>query len=206
MKYPSNFPNQVSVLYDLGNNLLKRIEEYEKFIFNNALAKRDLKNIDFVYMHYIILNLAKLLSLTKADKSGLEQLKKIAPKEIIAEIESLETTHKTILHKLTSNRNRIVAHIDISKKNSYFGMGFSEMEINKKIGDYKIWAKRWDKNKKYNKRTDIFINDLNKLKSTNTETERYSPIDFHNDIPTFKLIIEKVLKITKSLIFYYSKK
>ena len=164
------------------------------------MLKKHFFNIDFVYMHHIILDMGKLLSVVKADKSTLSELEKIAPPLFKKEIKSLRKKHKSIIEKITTNRNKIIAHIDISDFGSYFKLGFSNVEINRKVADYTEYTK--SRGKMTPADIDV-ISRYQKLRAASPKEERYSPSDFIQEKDAFKEITSEVLQIARRMNQYF---
>jgi len=196
-----NFYNISFVMNDLSQGIVRKIQDYENNIKGNFVIKKDFYNIEFIYMHSVILDMAKLISVTKVDKSGLNQLEKISPKEIKQQIKYFNEKYKKIIVKITQNRNRIISHLDISNKSTFFNMGFSNLEIENKIADFKKYVLTYDNKNKES--IEVFVERLEQLKSKSIENERYSPCDFIEDIPTLKDMITKISKILREVDFYY---
>lgn len=187
------------VINDLGITILKKINDYENQIENDPLIKKRFYNIEFVYMHSIILDIAKLISATNSDKSGLKQLISFCNnKDILTKFNDFKIKYEKTFKKIKSNRDKIIAHIDISDRGSYFNMGFSEIEISKKIDNYKRYLK--DMGQKSDHK---LISDLEKLKAVSSGEERYSPSDFLIEIPEIKNIVGEVLEISSNLLKLY---
>ena len=144
--------------------------------------------------------MAKLISVTKSDKSGLKQLKKDSPQIFKDRISNFEKKYKNIIDKITINRNKIIAHVDISDKGSYFNMGFSEIEIDTKIESYK---KLLEFQGGLDSDGSKVIEDLKKLRSKSTKDERYSPSDFSKEIDNLRALANEVLEIAHGINKYY---
>lgn len=201
MSIPNNFYNILFVVNDLSHTILKKIGDYKTYIESDASLRRKFYNIEFVYMHSIILDIAKLISATGSDKSGLKQLKELCTSEVIeTEIDNFEFKYKNTLEKIKANRNKIIAHVDISDASSYFDMGFSEIEINKKITDLKEYFKHTKQESDPN-----LISQLKNLKASSSIKERYSPSDFVIEIPVLENMVEEILKISTDLNLYFYK-
>ena len=146
----------------------------------------------------IILTIAKLLSLTRSDRSGLVQLEKISPPEVKRRIQDLRKLNEPLITKISSNRSRIIAHVDISTNRSYTKMGFSEMEVERMLDGLR---------KSFFQRDDAMQADLVKrwrnLASTSPEQERYSPSDFLNDLPKLRTLAKEVQNIVRDLNIYF---
>ena len=194
---PQNFYDLLAVMEELSFTTLKHLEEYEGNILNKVDLKKNFHNIDFVYMHIIILNLAKLLSVTNSDKSGLAQLEKFASPALKQEIFLFRNKYQHVINKIASNRNRIISHIDISDLKAYYKMGFSEVEIEKKIEDRKKYLRIIGQ--KENKNDTDFYEHLRKLIALSEDNERYSPSDFVDAFPLFKSMINEILKLTRDV-------
>ncbi|MBU4056658.1 hypothetical protein KJ695_01975, partial [Patescibacteria group bacterium] len=189
------------LLYVVTRDLIYRIKQKIKdfqYIHKSKSLKEKLRDIEFVYMHSIIFDIAKLFGATKSDKIGLKQFKNISPKKSKDKLTELEKSYGDIFLKISNNRNRIIAHINISNKNAYFNMGFSIEEINKKIADCK--------NSAYFDPNDSFIERLKNLKAKNRDNERYSPSDFLIDIPRIEKFLNEFTLIIDEVNIYYCKK
>jgi len=111
-------------VYELIVNVKQNIKDFEYIIKDKSFQKY-LRNIEIVYMNSIILDVSKLINATKYDKTGLEQLRSIAPQKFKRTIDILRKSFGGIFKKISNNRNRIIAHIDISDQGAYYNMGFS---------------------------------------------------------------------------------
>ena len=201
MNHPKNFYNILFVVDDLSHTILKKIDDYKNHIESDPSLKRRFYNIEFVYMHSIILDIAKLISATGSDKSGLRQLKELCTSKIIeAEISNFEIKYKNTLEKIKANRNKIIAHVDISDAGSYFDMGFSETEINKKITDLKKYFELTKQKPDSN-----LLFQFENLKANSSNKERYSPSDFVIEIPVLEKMIKEILKISTDLNLHFYK-
>lgn len=201
MNHPKNFHNILFVVNDLSHTILKKIDDYKNHIENDASLKKIFYNIEFVYMHSIILDIAKLISVTGSDKSGLKQLKEICTSKIIGgEIDNFESKYKNTLEKIKANRNKIIAHVDVSDAGSYFDMGFSEIEINKKITDLREYFKHTKQEPESN-----LISQFENLKARSSIKERYSPSDFVIEIPVLENMVKEILKISTDLNLHFYK-
>jgi len=201
MNHPKNFYNILFVVNDLSYTIFKKIDDYKNHIESDPSLKRRFYNIEFVYIHSIILDIAKLISATGSDKSGLKQLKELCTsKTIKTKINNFEIKYKNTLKKITVNRNKIIAHVDISDAGSYFDMGFSETEINKKITDTKKYFKNIKKEPDPN-----LISQLENLKARSSTNERYSPSDFIIEIPVLENMVKEILKISIDINLYFYK-
>jgi len=200
MKHPKNFANNLLVIEGLSNAILRKIDDCENKIKDNFSIKRDFYNIDYVYMHSIVLDMAKLISVTNSDKSGLRQLKSESPTVFRKRIEKFEKRYHKTIEKITSNRNRIISHVNISDINSYFNMGFSDIEISKKIEDYKKILEHYGGIYKPDLQ---LITDLEKFKSADIKDERYSPSDFSKDTDNFRAMVREILFIVRDLNIHF---
>jgi hypothetical protein len=182
MTTPVNFYKIFSVIENLSNSTLVNLDDFEKIKKSNLYS--ELKNIDYVYMYFVILDMGKILAVGSQDKSGLRALLEIAPHDFKQRILQIQESYADIISKLKNNRNRIIAHVDISNDNSYFNLGFSEIEIEEKINDHKKYLKIINRHE--TELDDIFYNKLKSLVPSSIEDERYSSSDFLNDMETFK--------------------
>lgn len=197
MKNLDNFYKILFVVYQLNTDILKKINDYEVSIKNSDNTKNEFYNIEFVYMHSIILDIAKLISATRSDKSGIKELMKISPPNIKQEFERLLSDNSNLLEKVRINRNKIIAHIDVSEQGSYIEMGFSQVEIRRKIEDYKKYLEL--SHIKPSKKDLAVITKFQEMKSSSLNLERYSPSDFSLDLPIFKVLLEKIIEISNKL-------
>lgn len=199
MNSQKNLYNILFVTNDLSHAILKKMDDYKNHIDTDFSLKKKFYNIEFVYMHSIILDIAKLISATGSDKSGLKQLKELCPsKTIEEEISNFEIKYKNTIEKIKTNRNKIIAHVDISNTDSYFEMGFSEIEISRKISDLKSYLKYHTKEPSIE-----MISQLENLKASCPKKERYSPSDFMSEIPLLEAMVREILKISKDLNLYF---
>ncbi len=199
MNHPKNFYNILFVVNDLSYTILKKINDYKDNIEGDTSIITKFYNIDFVYMHSIILDIAKLVSTAHSDKSGLKELKKICNSEIIMnEINNFESKYKNTLEKIKTNRNKIIAHVDISDAGSYFDLGFSEVEIKRKLRDLKEYFNNTKQEPDNN-----LISHIENLKANSSLQERYSPSDFVTEIPVLENMVNEILKISTDLNLHF---
>lgn len=191
-----NFCNIFFALHQLSADLLKKIKDYD-LIMRSKNIKDKLEKIESVYMESIILDMAKITSSNRSDKSGIKELQEISPALIKQEIADLLSDNKSILYKIKANRNRKIAHFDMSKENSFINMGFSEIQIDTMINDYKDGLEQSDIIQS-DKDLSV-IAEFRKVKSCSSDNERYSISDFSSDLPEFKKIIEKIIMIANKL-------
>lgn len=198
-----NFYALLGAMINLTIETKDLLTEYRTFIAKNKVIKKHLKNVEYIYMYYIILNLSKLFSLDGSGKSGLKDIKHISPKKIKDEIILLEQSNLKTMEKIENNRNRIVAHLDISKKNSYINMGFSTIEMNLKKKDILKYSILTNMDEVHTKN---LLEKYKELKAKSKKDERYSPSDFTREIPKFIKMMEDMSKIMNDLnIYYYNK-
>jgi hypothetical protein len=155
-------------------------------------------------MHSVLLDIGKLLCVTGSDKSGLNELEKLAPNQFKKEINDFKLKYSDIISKITTNRNKIIAHIDISENGSYFKLGFSHTEIDRKIEDFKKYVESIN-NGVLNKSDLEVIDGYNKLKSSSIKYERYSPSDFYKDKDIFVEMVNIIRKIAQELNYHFYK-
>jgi hypothetical protein len=201
MKQPKNLNNLLFAVDDVARTIIMKIKDYKSNIHDNPTLKSKFYNIDFVYMHSILLDLAKLLSTGRNDKSGLSELEKISPPDLKKSISAFKKQNDNQIKKIKSNRDRIIAHIDISDVKSYMKMGFSESEINKKVKDYSKYLELLHIDMRGAE--EKVISDLKALVSSSIEDERYSPSDFFNELDTFSKIANEILEIAGKLRFHF---
>ena len=178
----------------------KKIEAYETKIGNNSSLSKEYFNIDYVYMHSIILDIAKLIGATGNEKGTLTGLYSLAPANLRKDIDELRLKNEIIFKKIENNRNKIIAHVDVSDFWAYFNMGFSQLEIDRRIQDFMNYLELTGQETKTN--LDV-IENLKNLKSTSVQFERYSPADFGQDLNRFKSIINEILDITTRANSYF---
>ncbi len=196
----NNTSQKFSLLFCEVRDLICRTEKkigQFKSIESDSL-KKILPDIDLVYMHSIIIDIAKLINATKSDRIGLNQFKNIAPKDQKNNIENLENNYKNEILKIKNTRNRIIVHIDIEypKKNS-------KEETIRIMEDYK---KFYQYIKNENEDDSVLTRILSVIKENeaqNIDDERYSISDFTSDIPRIKLFLNEFLLIIDSINKYY---
>ena len=65
-------------------------------------------------MHSIILDIAKLIGATGNEKGTLTGLYSLAPANLRKDIDELRLKNEIIFKKIENNRNKIIAHVDVS--------------------------------------------------------------------------------------------
>lgn len=200
VKVPEEFYNILNVMGILSNDILRKLDDYENQIISNSSTKQQFYNIEYVYMHSTVLDLAKLLAVTKSDKSGLRQLMDISPEKYAEKISAFQVEYESIIAKIKDNRNRIISHVDISSDRAYFMMGVSESETEKKIADYLGAQKYYRENPVARIKV---VEGLRSLQSLGRVNEKYGPTDFVGDFPVFKKMITEIGEILHDLNMYY---
>ncbi len=199
-----SFPDVFRVILDLSSTISKKIDDYKNNIENNPSIKRAFYNIDFVYMHSIVLDMGKLLSVNNNDRSGLRGLEKSSPDKFKKDIRIFRDKYKDVIEKIKSNRNRIISHVDISDEGHFSKMGFSEKEVNKKVTDLNDhFTFLYGLNKSL---VESSIEHWNKLRSESIRTERYSPSDFSKEVDIFIIMIREIVSISYKINVCYCEK
>lgn len=201
LKKPDNLENIIFVIYDLCTTIEKKITDYRSIIHNNKDLKSKFYNIEYVYIHSIILDLAKVLGVVDNDKASIKQLMNMAPKNIKSVIKKIEIDYQKIILKIKNNRNRIISHVDISKGNAYFDMGLSKLERGSRIKDFINYIKIVSPKGK--SEINKFAIALSKNKSKSVKDERYSPSDFFRDCDNFLKITNEIKVINWDINQYY---
>lgn len=144
---------------------------------------------ELIYIHIIIINLSKLFGKqTKYNKFTMHKFKSIfSQTDIGARIKKIEKTHKDIIEKIISNRNRIIAHTD----ENFHELHFSDDEIRKKKEDIKYIMRINGKEFKKN----FFVMES----ATSKSEERYTVGDFKKDLEEIKKLLEKTEKILEEI-------
>jgi len=198
-KHPESFASIMVSIYNLNTTILRTLEDYQKI--NDELIS-EMHNIDFIYMQFILLNMHKIFSDSKNDKTSIRVLKTIDPKKFLSEIIHFEEKYEHVIDKIKSNRHRVIAHIDISSSNAHWLMGLSEHEIaimRKDIENYcSLIGERVNVK-------DRMIKDLEKLQSSSAKNERYCPSDFSVDIPSFRSMLKEFLTIIDDMNLHFYK-
>jgi hypothetical protein len=200
------FYNICGVSSFLKNQILEDIHDFEKIIYKNSFLRSQLKNIEHNYMHCIILNIAKLIGVAKCDNSGFTNLKNqtiypYIPDYFRVKINNFEDDHKEIIAKIKNNRNKIISHIDVNSNDPFYGLLFSEAEIDKIYNDYLKNPMLSDSNES-SERNIAFKKHLQTIKSGSIENERYSLSDFFNELPILKKMIVEIDKTINELNIY----
>lgn len=201
LKHPKNFYNLLAVVKELSSDVLNYLDDYENYIYDNYELKKRLKNIEFVYMHYILITLSKLFSISQNDKSGMKSLKLVSPMNIQKEFQELEDKNKDLFEKIKSNRHRMIVHIDISEEKSFHKMGFSKLQMDKMIEDY-VSSMRYAGKEEIANTSHIF-EDMRRLEAKENKEERYSPLDFYRDIGRFREITKKLSSLADKVNQHY---
>lgn len=145
-----------------------------------------LKNVAYVYMSQIINGVAKIGSLTGADKTGIKELRRFANQKQRNNIDNLLRKNKVLLSKIKNNRDRIIVHLDITNLKHYSKMKFSNLAVDAMINNLYRYYDSLGKPNDYNR--NIIEQSYNSLRSASEEEERYSLPDFLVDIPKIKEI------------------
>lgn len=176
--------------FSLKQNAEAKINEFQKIKkTKNNTAKQ-------VYMESIVLDMAKILGVSRSDQTGIESIKNhLQSKKFIQfkkQIEKLDKKYQSVKSKVKQNRNRIISHIDFHKK-PYYGLKFSQAEVNR-IYDVpkELITIVYGDEEKYKS---VKAQAEKQLVSNQKRNQRYAPIDLDNDMPLFKSIIDELAKI-----------
>ncbi len=153
-----------------------------------------LKNVAYVYMSQIINGVAKIGSLTGADKTGIKELRRFANQKQRNNIDNLLRKNKVLLSKIKNNRDRIIVHLDITNLKHYSKMKFSNLAVDAMVNNLYRYYDSLGKPNDYNR--NIIEQSYNSLRSASEEEERYSLPDFLVDIPKIKDFINDLNFIT----------
>jgi hypothetical protein len=176
--------------FSLKQNVEAKINEFQKI--------KDAKNntANQVYMESIILDMAKILGVSRSDQTGIESIKNHLQSgkffQFKNQIEKIDKKYKSVKSKIKQNRNRIISHIDFHKK-PYYGLKFSQAEVNR-IYDVpeNLIAIVYGDEEKYKS---VKAQAEKQLVSNQKRNQRYAPIDLDKDVPLFKSIIDELTKI-----------
>lgn len=168
-------------IVDFSKRLL---DDFENLSDNRQISKI-IPSVGWAYLYAIIINVNKIFSSSKNDFFRLEKFKSICDKNIIEKIQKIETEHKDIIEKLTTNRNRMVAHMD----RNFYKLCFSKEEISRMENDMAEGLR-------------ISATEAKKAFSTIPRAickgqERYALIDLRNDLPVIRKLLEKMEEIRK---------
>lgn len=192
----NNYINQdFFTLYGTARELIKRaerrIEQFEN-IFTITPPLIGLSDVHEVYIDSIIVLIAQLINATKSDKAGLKQFKNIAPKNIKNKLIALEQKYNDMIQKIAPSRSKLVAHTDINPNHGYIRMGFSKETIDEITNHLEIHQ---DRKSLYEK-----------LITYNKNNQRYSLLDFRNDVPKFKSFLNDFCIVIDEINIYYVRK
>ncbi len=200
---PQNFYDIVAVVYDLSGEVEKKLGQYNSTIWTDKKLRMELSGIEYVYMSSIILDLAKIFSLARKDESGLKKLKECSPSVIRDKFFQLQKSHNKLLEKLKENRNRLIAHVDISKDRSVFRMTLSKSERIRMIKNYGFIIENHRDEKSL---IEDFAKNISKKRSRSHKNERYSPVDLIHDAPEILRMLKELKIIVSELVMYFYKK
>lgn len=205
--------------YTLKNTLVQVIMDYE------ILAKKSEGSIDidistarYVYMQYIVTDVAKLIGVTKVDQFGMKKLInrlvgwknsiKLASFDDYSEIRSFATLkqkinsqideigkvlkeYNDIIEKLTVNRNSLGAHIQIEE----IKCGNPPISSLKSSPKAHREVYSWLSAEKYQKIKEEQAQNI----STRLNEQRYHPKDLIEDIPKFREMISQFTNIVEEI-------
>lgn len=155
----------------------KQITEFQEVMKNDNL-KKQFKYIDWAYMGIILINLCKILSWTANDKYWIKQLKNCCPENVRKEIELIENENWVLIKRIISNRNSTVVHTSWS--------------------DYDLLFFSYSEKEKFSKEVAKYIE-----KPRTKDEERYTTLNFEDDLFKIKIILDKLTKIFNQVIKYY---
>ena len=188
--------------FSLKQNVEAKISEFQKIKkAKNNIAKQ-------VYMESIVLDIAKILRVSRSDQTGIESIKNhLQSKKFIQfkkQIEKLDKKYKSVKSKVKQNRNRIISHIDFHKK-PYYGLKFSQAEVNRIYNVPKeLITIVYGDEEKYKS---VKAHAETQLVSNQKRNQRYAPIDLDKDVPLFESIIGELTKIFNEInLFVYNPK
>ncbi|NTV22195.1 MAG: hypothetical protein HGB03_01325 [Candidatus Yonathbacteria bacterium] len=186
-----DFFNIWGVVIQISNYLLGKINEYEMIQTDNAV-KEKFPLISDVYMYSIILDMAKVVGVTRSDKHGFLRLERISNKEITRRIHDWENKYVDIIKKIKVNRNKIIGHVDMQEGRSFMDMGFSEAETERRKNDFEEYFKHFGQDSI----PEDLLSAIEKMRASSPDNERYSHSDFKEDIPQIKRAIHEMQEIT----------
>lgn len=171
----------------------------------------------FVYMQYIVGEMAKILGLTKIDSFGLnkliiylenwknnikikdkndsyevEQVNKLQ-KEIsllIQNIKDVLSENKDLIEKIRVNRNKIISHIQITSMKD--GVPVMDLKLSPKAHRF---IYNWVDDDAYVTIKKQRFNDI----STKLNVQRYHHEDLIDDLPVFKKMIDNISKTLEKI-------
>jgi len=172
---------------------LNKINEFEKIKKTKNTNEIDLFLIKQVFMDSIVLDMAKILGVTRSDQTGIENIvKRLSSKKFAQLRKKLEKTdkkYKSVKAKIKENRSRIIGHLDFQKR-PYYNLKFSSAEIER------IYETPPDLvNHVFGSREEYEAartHAREQLVSNQERNQRYSQIDMNKDIPTFRTIIREL--------------
>lgn len=158
-----------SLVFDY-EKLQKDIETQKKFRF-----------IDTAYIDSIIIHLAKLLSNgSRNEPFCLGEFKKVCNDKVLTELEQIEHNHKDIIGKIKTNRDKLIAHLD----DNFYNLAFSEQEIERMVQEQITFF-------------DMEEHEARRIyasmpKSVEKTKERYSVLDFRNDLSEIREMLTEL--------------
>ncbi len=180
---------------NLKQDVLEKIEEI-KIINEIKPTLLLLRKIEQVYMESIILDMAKIIGVSRCDQTGIKSIKEyLNNDDFNNEINRVEEKYKTTIVKISENRNRIISHLDFYK-NPYYNLKFSKEHLEEMIGPPSSTAyAHYGGKKNFEKIKEKIMEKC----SSSKEEERYCPIDLNKDIGIFLSMIDELDKIFEKI-------
>lgn len=160
----------------------KLVADYEQLLLHEEVSEK-LRYIHIAYIDSIIVHTAKIFSTSSNEPFRLGIFKTICRDEIKKELEDIENTYKSIIGKIVTNRNKLVAHLD----KDFYELCYSGNEIERME---RVMAKRLGMSLQEAKHVYASM-----PRTIDKSKERYSVKDFHEDFPAIKEMIEKLEEI-----------
>jgi len=146
------------------NDLRMLLKDFEEFMRDKEMRKK-FPCATWSYTHNIVILLEKIFSRSKRENFRLVRFKELGNKEINEKIDRLFTTYKELIDKVSTNRNRLMAHTDIN----FYEILFSNAEVDRLEEQFGITYPR--------------------LRAKSKAKERYTPADMHTDAEAiFKIL------------------
>jgi hypothetical protein len=117
----------------LWAQLLGNVEDIRMFLkdFHKANDDSELRKklpyVTWVYTQHIVILLQKIFSKAPRDAFRLQRLKELKNRGISKRIDNLESSHKQLIRKVNTNRNRLIAHTD----KNFHQILFSKAEVDR---------------------------------------------------------------------------
>ncbi len=197
MKMTTEFYATFGILSQLCSRIKVSLEEFEKLPKNPAL--KYFVWLETAYLYFILVDISKLLGLSRADRSGLKQFVDLLPST--TKKNDFETQIKGFLsdpicQKISLNRDKFICHLDTD----YMNIPFSRVEIDVMIKKFTDFC-----NLNHMQVSAEVIQNFESMVSTKSDIERFTISDLRAELGNFSSLVQAIEKLLFEInLHYYS--